>query len=208
MKRRTDHWGTVVRILARRPDSPPARTSLRSVYVGLRPRSGSLRESHLSPHVSQSSVTRHSPRQNALPQAQAPRRQAIPALLPCDCRPLRATGGLCRRFASICDRQKTRRSPAIGEGSCVRSGRDGRAPSGERRADEVRRRSATRFEGKVAEGDREKTRQRPRAAHAPRRARGARSTRAARDKVQQSIRFRSCRFQYESFVSNVTTASR
>ena len=84
---------TVVRILARRPDSSPARTSLRSVYVGLRPRSGSLRESHLSPHVSQSGVASHSPRQSALPQAKKPRRQAIPSLLPCDCRLRRATGG-------------------------------------------------------------------------------------------------------------------
>ena len=84
---------TVVRILARRPDSSPARTSLRSVYVGLRPRSGSLRESHLSPHVSQSGVASHSPRQSALPQAKKPRRQAIPPLLPCDCRLRRATGG-------------------------------------------------------------------------------------------------------------------
>ena len=93
---------TVVRILARRPDSSPARTSLRSVYVGLRPRSGSLRESHLSPHVSQSGVAdceamsegpTHSPRQSALPQAKKPRRQAIPPLLPRDCRLRRATGG-------------------------------------------------------------------------------------------------------------------
>ncbi len=84
---------TVVRILARRPDSSPARTSLRSVYVGLRPRSGSLRESHLSPHVSQSGVASHSPRQDARPQAGKPRRQAIPSLLPCDCRLRRATGG-------------------------------------------------------------------------------------------------------------------
>ena len=47
-------------------------------------------------HVSQSNVTRHSPRQNALPQARTPRRQAIPALLSRDCRLLRAKGGLRR----------------------------------------------------------------------------------------------------------------
>ena len=86
---------TVVRILALRPDRSPARTSLRSVYVGLRPRSGSLRESHLSPHVSKPDAASHSPRQNALPQARKPRRQAIPSLLPCDCRLLRAREAAC-----------------------------------------------------------------------------------------------------------------
>ena len=75
---------TVVRISARRPDRSPE---------------PSLRESHLSPHVSQSDVTSHSPRQDALPQARKPRRQAIPSLLPCDCRLRRSTGGLRRRFA-------------------------------------------------------------------------------------------------------------
>ena len=70
---------TVVRILARRPDRSP---------------DPSLLESHLSPHVSQSGVASHSPRQDALPHARKPRRQAIPSLLPCDCRLRRATGGL------------------------------------------------------------------------------------------------------------------
>ena len=65
-----------------------------------------------------------------------------------------------------CARQKKR---------CVRSGRGGRASSGERRAGEMRRRSATRFGGKVAEGDRVATRERPRSPRAPRRTRGARS---------------------------------
>lgn len=83
-ERRSTPCATVVRILARRPDSSP---------------DPSLRESHLSPHVSQSNVASHSPRQNALPQAQTPRRQAIPSLLPRDCRLRRATGGLRRRFA-------------------------------------------------------------------------------------------------------------
>ena len=49
-----------------------------------------------------SNVTRHSPRQSACPQARTPRRQAIPALLSRDCRLLRATGGVRRRFARVC----------------------------------------------------------------------------------------------------------
>ena len=151
---------TVVRILARRPDSSRERTSLRSVYVGLRPRSGSLRESHLSPHVSQSDVTSHSPRQNAFPQARTPRRQAIPSLLSCDCRLLRATGGLRRRSARICVHQEAgedtimaswmRDRPRRTE-RCVRSGRVGRAPSGERRADAVRRTRRERRAGRGAD---------------------------------------------------------
>ena len=159
-----------------------------SAFLAHRPdrsRDPSLRESHLSPHVSQSNVTSHSPRQNALPQARTPRRQAIPALLSRDCRLLRATGGLRRRFARICVRQTETEGGGHNHfqgrgqtaqnrtGRCVRSGRVGRAPSGERRADEMRRRSATRFGGKVAEGDRVATRERPRSAHAPRRTRGA-----------------------------------
>ena len=77
---------TVGRNLARRPDSS---------------RDPSRWESHLSPHVSQSNVTSHSPRQNARPQARTRRRQAIPALLSRDCRLLRATGGLRRRSNKI-----------------------------------------------------------------------------------------------------------
>ena len=60
-----------------------------------------------------------------------------------------------------------RLAPPHRTGRCVRSGRDGRAPSGERRADAMRRRSATRFGGKVAEGNRVATRKRPRSPHAP-----------------------------------------
>ena len=132
-----------------------------SAFLAHRPdrsRDPSLRESHLSPHVSQSNVTSHSPRQNALPQARTPRRQAIPALLSRDCRLLRATGGLRRRFARICVRQTETEGGGHNHfqgrgqtaqnrtGRCVRSGRVGRAPSGERRADAVRR---TRREGRA-----------------------------------------------------------
>ncbi len=115
---------TVVRILARRPDSSPARTSLRSVYVGLRPRSGSLRESHLSPHVSQSGVASHSPRQSALPQAKKPRRQAIPSLLPCDCRLRRATGGRIHLRLQMRPLQGERTGEAAGAASGGQSRRE------------------------------------------------------------------------------------
>ena len=139
----------------------------------------SSEESPPSPLVSLSDVTRHSPRQNASQQAKALRRWAILSVLSCDCRLLRANGDGRRRFTRICDCYVKSR-----EGECVlhktkktlreeRAGR--RAPSGERRTDEMRRRSATRFGGKVAEGDRVATRERPRSAHAPRRTRGARS---------------------------------
>ena len=83
--------------MARRPDSSP---------------DPSLRESHLSPHVSQSGVASHSPRQDARPQAEKPRRQAIPPHLPCDCRLRRATGGSRRRFMV---RLRLRTRPLQGE---------------------------------------------------------------------------------------------
>ena len=135
---------TVVRILARRPDSSPARTSLRSVYVGLRPRSGSLRESHLSPHVSQSGVASHSPRQSALPQAKKPRRQAIPSLLPCDCRLRRATGGLRRRFAR---HLRLRTRPLQGERTGEAAGKAGAASGGQSRGESFAGRRAGRRAG-------------------------------------------------------------
>ena len=145
---RTTRDGQSTASLARRPDSS---------------REPSLRESHLSPHVSQSNVASHSPRQNAFPQARTPRRQAIPSLLPRDCRLRRATGGVRRRSARICGYQmvaeggKSHNHGSMDEGQaaqnrvrrCVRSGRGGRAPSGERRADAVRR---TRREGRAGRG--------------------------------------------------------
>ena len=136
-----------------------------SAFLAHRPdrsRDPSLRESHLSPHVSQSNVTSHSPRQNALPQARTPRRQAIPALLSRDCRLLRATGGLRRRFARICVRQteteggghnhfQGRGIGRAGQNKTLREERAGR-PSAERRetggCNAPQKRNALRREGR------------------------------------------------------------
>ena len=79
-----------------------------------------------------------------------------------------ATGDPCAPLARLsAPPGQGRLAPPHRTGRCVRSGRDGRAPSGERRADAMRRRSATRFGGKVAEGNRVATRKRPRSPHAP-----------------------------------------
>ena len=120
---------TVVRISARRPDSSP---------------DPSLRESHLSPHVSQSGVASHSPRQDARPQAGKPRRQAIPSLLPCDCRLRRATGGLRRRFARHL-RLQTR--PLQEERTGEAAGKAGAASEGQSRGESFAGRRAGRRAG-------------------------------------------------------------